>query len=234
MSKSGSRSQAGVEPFKGCIVDVDALLLGGIGHAYEVCERHMSKAGLPFDVGLFGRYLLGVHFESGVNRLLQAKGRGGGVEAAHAVRDEYLAALASSTLASDAPAVKLIQALSAQNIKLGLLTRLDGEKADAVLAPVLGCAHVTLLAEQQPALVGGFPWDAWRRAIQRLQMEDRLCVALVASAASCKAALAAGLPAVVVTNALTAHQDFSGASHVADGWSQNLTQALLGVLRIAR
>ncbi len=234
MAKTGARSKTSVEPFKGCIIEADTLLLGGIGHAHEICGRHMRKAGLPFDDGLFGRYLLGVHLESGVNRLLQANGRSGGSETAHAVRDDYLLALAGSKLAADAPAVKLVQALAARNVKLGLLTRLDGEKAAAVLAPVLECGPVTLLSEQQPALVGGFPWDVWRRAIQRLQMEDRLCVALVASAASCKAALAAGLPTVVVTSEHTAHQDFSGASHVADEWSPHVTEAIMDTLRIAR
>lgn len=232
MAKIGSRSQAGVEPFKGCIVDADTLLLGGLGHAYAVCERHIRKAGMPFDAGIFGRYLLGVHLESGLNRLLQSHGRSGGADAAHAMRDEYLTALAAGSLAPDAPAAKLIETLSAQHIKVGLLTRLDGEKAGAALAPALACPHVALYPEQQPVLVGGFPWDVWRRAVQRMQMEDRLCVALVSSAASCKAALAAGLPVAVVTDELTAHQDFSGAGYVGDGWSQSLTQGLLTLLRI--
>ncbi|MDD5705777.1 MAG: hypothetical protein PHR35_07610 [Kiritimatiellae bacterium] len=232
MSNTERQSKTSREPTKGCIIEADSLALGSIGRVHEICERHLAKSGIKLDPGLFGRFLLGAYLENGMNRLMQFVGRGSAAEISHAVREEYLTALAGATVAADAPIVKLVAKLSASQVRVGLLTRLDADKAATALAPLLGGEHTELLPEAQHALVGGFSWDVWRRSAEKLQMQENLCMALVASAASGKAALAAGLQVVAVSDPMTAHQDFGGASFVFDGWSAEVLPAVMQTLRL--
>ncbi len=232
MLKTEKAKSGGTGPCRGCIIEVDMVALGGIGKIYEICKRHLGEMNVAYDVGLFGRYQLGAYLEAGLNRLLQSLGRGGAPELARGVRDDYLKALAEHALAPNAPVVELVNTLSAKQVKVGLLTRMEETQAGEVLAPMLAQANVSLLCETQHALVGGFPWDVWRRNVAKMHMEEKLCVALVAGAASCKAALAAGLPTVVATDDLTMHQDFCGARHVADQLDDDVAQAVLSALRL--
>ena len=63
-------------------------------------------------------------------------------------------------------------------------------------------------------------------------MSDRLCAAIVAANASCKAALAASLPVVVIPDAMTDYQDFTGAYHVLDKLDADALPAVREALRL--
>jgi hypothetical protein len=234
MLKSEHRFPPSRTPVRGCVIEADTLALGGIGKAYAICERHLAAMEVKLDAGLFGRYLLGAHLESGLSRLLTAVGRTYSAELGQAIRGEYLAALAGAALPPESPLVRLAEAFAAGGrVGTGLLTQLAPEQAATPLAPLLAQPNVTLLPEPHCALVGGFSRDTWRRCRERLQMQERLCVALVASGASCRSALAAGFKVVAVADKLTAHQDFTGAIHVAGEMTEDIVPAVLDALQLA-
>ena len=59
--------------------------------------------------------------------------------------------------------------------------------------------------------------DVYRLAIERLAVQPDECVALEDSAMGLRAAVAAGVPTIVTTNANTEGEDFSTAVAVLDG-----------------
>ncbi len=58
--------------------------------------------------------------------------------------------------------------------------------------------------------------DTWMKMAKSMSKDPRRCVALASSAASCKAALSAGMRCLVVPDEFTSFQDFSGAEMVFD------------------
>ncbi len=58
--------------------------------------------------------------------------------------------------------------------------------------------------------------DTWMKMAKSMSKDPRRCIALASSAASCKAALSAGMRCLVVPDEFTAFQDFGGAEYVLD------------------
>jgi hypothetical protein len=229
---SNSEGQNKREPFRGCIIEMDTIALNGIQRLYAIIRNELGKQDITIDEGLFARHFLGAYLETGLNRALQAAGRRATPETTQAIRTAYLAQLAETPVADSHPIIALVKGLSEKQVRVALLTRLGNETATAIFAPLLAFDNVTLICESQAALVGGFPWDVWRRASQTLQMADRLCAAVVASSTSNKAALAASLPVVAVPNSMTDFQDFTGAYACVDKFDGSVLTAVLQALRV--
>lgn len=229
---SNSDGQVNRDPFRGCIIEMDTVALNGIQHLYTIIRDELDKQNVALDEGLFTRNLLGAYLETGLNRVLQRSGRRATPEMTQAIRVAYLEQIAAKPVDEAHPVVALARGLSEKGVRVGLLTRLSPEVAEVVFAPLLTLENVMPICESQAAWVGGFPWDVWRRASQTMQMNDRLCVAIVTGGASCKAALAASLPVVAVPNAMTDYQDFTGAYHCFDALDGSSLAAVLQTLRL--
>lgn len=226
-----SQEKSKQEPSKGCVIEMDTVVLGGIPRLYGIVRGELARQQVALDEGHFTRFLLGAYLETGLNRALQGTGRRATPDMMQTIRSAYLSQLADAPLPAGHPVIDLVKGLSETPVRVGLLTRLGQEEAARLFAPLLALPHVSLLCETQ-AMVGAFPWDVWRRAALSLQMSDRLCVALVAASASCKAALAASLPVVVIPDAMTDYQDFTGAHHVLDKLDAGVLPAVRQVLRV--
>lgn len=235
MSQSERSAQAVREPIRGCLIEMDYVALGGVPRIYDACAAQLATQGVTLNAGLFSRYLLGHSLEAGLNRLLAAQGKPAGLggDMGREVQGAFLTSLAAAAESLDRRVVALAGELAGRNIRVGLLTRLSEETARSVYAPVLALSGPTLLLPEGHGVVGGFGWDVWRRAIRKMQMEERLCAALTASGYSSKTALAAGLTVITVPAELAAHQDYSGVDFVAEGWSGEVTRAILTALRLA-
>ncbi len=219
------------EPNKGCVIEMDTVVLGGIPRLFGIIRDELSRQDVAIDEGRFARFLLGTYLENGLNRAMQGSGRRATPEMMQTIRSAYLAQLADTPIPENHPVIGLVKGLSEIPVRVGLLTRLGQEEAARLFAPLLAFPQVTLLCESQ-AMVGAFPWDAWSRAAIALQMSDRLCTAIVAASASCKAALAASLPVVVIPDAMTDYQDFTGAYHVLDKLDADALPAVREALRL--
>ena len=229
---SNSDGQTDREPFQGCIIEMDFVVLNGIQRLYAIIKTELSKLGVAIDEGHFARYCLGIHLETGLNRLLASFSRRSTPELAQTIRAAYLDQLGAAPLDAGHPVVALVKGLSERHVRVALLTRLPGETAEERFAPLLAFKHVSTLGEAPAAYVGAFTWDVWRRAALTLNMTDRLCVAVVAGAASCKSAMAASMPVVAIPNELTDFQDFTGAIACFDSLEKPVLPAILQALRI--
>lgn len=226
-----SEDQSKREPNKGCVIEMDTVVLNGIERLYDIIRAELARQGTAIDEGLFARHLLGSYLETGLNRALHGTGRRATPELMQAIRAAYLAQMAETPLPEGHAVAGLVKGLSEASVRVGLLTRLGQEEAARLFAPLLAFPHVALICETQ-AMVGAFPWDVWRRAALTLQMSDRLCAALVTASASCKAALAASLPVIAIPNTMTDYQDFTGAYECLDKLDARVLPAVLRVLRV--
>lgn len=218
---------------KACIIEIDYVGLDGIRRQYDALVERLAKEKVKLDPGLFGRFLLGAHLEHGLNRLFNNQQKSGmpTAEIATSVQASMAAALLSAAPRPAPEIVALMKELAGQGVKVGLLTQLPEADAQAAFAPLLEGGAITVLPESH-ALVGGFGLDAWRRAVRKLQMVDRLGVAVVGSANSNRAALGAGLFSVAIASELTEHQDYGGADHIGESFDDKARAALLNVLRM--
>ena len=217
---------------KGCVIEMDSVVLGGIPHMYGAVRDELARQQVPLDEGTFARFLLGTYLENGLNRAMHAAGRRATTEMVQNVRSAYLAQLAAASVPENHPVVALAKSLTGIPVRVGLLTLLGHEEAMRVFEPLLDLPHVKLICETQ-AVVGSFPRDAWRRTSATMDMADRLCVAIVAAAASNKAALAASMPTIVVPDAMTDYQDITGDQYVFEKLGDDgVLPAVKQVLRI--
>ena len=226
------KSQKNREPIKGCIIDMDAVALNGIQNMYDVVGEELAKQKVVVDEGLFARYFIGTYLETGLNRAMHSVEKRSSAELAQTIRDAYLARLAAVNVADNRGLLDLVSGLGARNVRVGLLTRLAAATAREKFAPLTGSENVDILADAQPALVGGYPWDAWRHAAETMQMIDRLCVAVVTCAASSRAALAASLTVIAIPDRITEFQDFTGAYDCFSSLDGDASAAILRALRI--
>ncbi len=227
-----SKSESKREPFKGCIIEMDTVVLNGIQLLYEITRTELSKQDVVIDEGLFARHFFGAHLETGLNRALQPSGRRSTPELAQTIRTTYLSRLAAAPIADHQPLAALVRGLSERQVRVALLTRIDHAAATAQFASLLALPNVMLISETLFAPVGGFAWDVWRRAAETMEMSGRLCTAIVASSTSAKAALAASLPVIAIPSALTDYQDYTGVYHRCDKLDDSVLPAVLQSLRI--
>lgn len=116
----------------------------------------------------------------------------------------------------------------------GLRVALVSNASRASLTPVLEFGLGKELAERVDLVVSGedvarkkpYP-DTYLLALQKLGFAANECVALEDSAMGLKAAVAAGVPTIVTTNANTEGQDFSHAIMVLDGLGEDAGKTVL-------
>lgn len=106
----------------------------------------------------------------------------------------------------------------------GLHVALVSNASRASLRPVLEYGLGKELASRIDLVVSGEDVcrkkpapDGYLMALERLGLPARECVALEDSAIGLRAAVAAGVPTIVTTNANTEHEDFGAAMLVLDG-----------------
>lgn len=220
-------------PPRGCIFEVDTVVLDGLQLLYKVVEDHAQTLEIKIDEGVFLRYCMGGSVESALGRLLHSFGRRSSPEMVKAVKDQYYDRLASQPTDGLQGLAKLVKELLAKNAAVGLITKLDEDAAKSLFAPVLAFEGVHLIVDQYPLHVGSVSWDSWKNAATAMGLVNHLLVAVVASAASCKSALAANLPVIAIPNEMTDYQDFSGAYHWCDSLdSDKILPAILQTLRL--
>lgn len=217
---------------QGCIIEVDTIVLNGMQKLYQTVREALVPSGITLDEGLFTRYLQGEPLETGLVKLAQAVGGKAKGELATALQAAYVEALQEDVVAADHPVVALVRGLTARGVQVGLLTKLPAAAAEVVLEPLLECVGVRRFSSGSSPLAGAFSREVWARVREKMELVDRLCVAIVASGASHKAALAAGLAVVAIPDKLTGYQDYSGAYDCFDSLEEPVLAALLQALRL--
>jgi beta-phosphoglucomutase-like phosphatase (HAD superfamily) len=194
---------------RGLLVEADMTVLPGMDLFLGSFGSVLKKEGIRLDRDLFLRYLFGRHPVRGMTALIDKCGKS--AEASALAADcmaAYIAALEGAGAQTNEPTLTFIREVAGQGRKVGLVTQLPDAAARQVFGGVLG-ESVAVITET-PGTLGVLGWEGWRRASRKLQVGERLCVALCAPA-SARWALAASMRVAVVMNPMQEHLDAGGA-----------------------
>jgi beta-phosphoglucomutase-like phosphatase (HAD superfamily) len=228
MDKSGAASSTGHQ--RGVLIEADLVVLPGMEIFVEAATARLAKDGIPFGRDLFLRFLFGKPPVRGMAALLEKTGKGGDASALAAdCAAAYLAALQAAGGKARDGVLAFAKDAAARGVKVGLLTQLPEETAKQVFADVLG-DNVIVIAES-PHNVCLHGWEGWRRASRKLQVGERLCLA-ISSPASARGALAASMRLAVILDPLQDHFDCGGADLLVESFTPAIRTAALGLLKI--
>jgi len=231
MDKSGAASSTGHQ--RGVLVEADLVVLSGMELFLGACTSRLAKEGIKLNRDLFLRYLFGKPLARGLAALLEKTGKAGKIEDIPAVAADCTAAYLEALTKADSQArdgvLTFVKDAAARGVKVGLITQLPEEPAKQVFADVLGNNVVAITETPANACMHG--WEGWRRAARKLQVGDRLCVA-ISSPASARGALAASMRLAVVLDPMQEHFDCGGADLMVESFTPAIRTAALGLLKI--
>lgn len=225
MSKTGSSGHQ-----RGVLIEADLVVLPGMELCLEAYTTRLAKEGIKLQKDLFLRCLFGKPLVRGMNAMLDKAGKTG--EAATLAPEcmaAYLAALQAAESKARDGVLAFAKDVAARGVKVGLITQLPEEIAKQVFAGVLGENVVTITETPHNVCLHG--WEGWRRAARKLQIGERLCVA-ISSPASARGALAAAMRLAVVQDPLQDHFDCGGADMLVESFTPAVRTAALGLLKM--
>ena len=229
MSKSGTAGSAGHQ--RGVLIEADLVVLSGMELYLNACSARLAKEGIKFKQDLFLRFLFGKLPVRGMTALLDKSGKTGDAAALAAeCTAAYLAALQATGGGKARDGVlAFVKDVAARGVKVGLITQLPEEAAKQVFAEVLGNNVLTITETPHNVCMHG--WEGWRRAARKLQIGERLCLA-ISSPASARGALAASMRLAVVLDPMQEHFDCGGADLLVESFTPAIRTAALGLLKI--
>lgn len=228
MDKSGVASSTGHQ--RGVLVEADLVVLSGMELFFGACVKRLSKEGVKLSRDLFLRFLFGKPLARGMGALLEKTGKTGDAPALAAdCTAAYLEALQKADSQARDGVLTFVKDVAARGVKVGLITQLAEEPAKQVFAEVLSNDVVAITESPHNACMHG--WEGWRRAARKLQVGDRLCVA-ISSPASAHGALAASMRLAVVLDPMQDHFDCGGADLIVESFTPAIRTAALGLLKI--
>jgi hypothetical protein len=213
-------------------VELDLVGFAGTELLLQACTARLEKAGIKLDQSLFLRYLLGKSPMRGMSALLEKVGKGTESAASLAAEcmEAYVASLQQAPVKMRDNLAAFLKEVVGHGVKVGLLTQMPEAAAKERFADLLANPLVQVIAEPaNHACVHG--WEGWRRAARKIQVGERLCVA-VATPASARGALSASMRMVVVVEPLQEHLDCSGADVVTETITPAVRAAALRLLKI--
>jgi beta-phosphoglucomutase-like phosphatase (HAD superfamily) len=228
MSKSGAASSSGHQ--RGVLIEADLVVLPGMEIFLESCTARLAKEGIKLKRDMFLRFLFGKLPARGMAALLEKSGKAGeaSVLAAECTA-AYLEALQAAVSKVRDGVLTFAQDVASRGVKVGLITQLPEEAAKQVFASVMG-SHVVTITET-PHHLGLHGWEGWRRAARKLQVGERLCLA-ISSPASARGALAAAMRVAVVQDPMQDHFDCGGVDLLVESFTPAVRTSALGLLKI--
>jgi len=201
----------------GIVFELEKFALPGQRLLFEACQKVLKDKQVALTPVLWSRFGLANSLAQGMVHLLATASKKSlaADKLVREIQDLFFREIAR-------PAVKLNPALNALlteaaklNIKIGALSFLPGEQAQALLVHLGLQERVGLRVMQKAA--GSVPTpDCWLMTCKAIGVSARRCVAIVESAVASNAALEAGLRCVVVPDEFTSYQDFGGADMVLE------------------
>ncbi|MDR2849888.1 MAG: hypothetical protein LBW77_05005, partial [Verrucomicrobiota bacterium] len=195
---------------RGVMIEFDFAVLDGHALLLDVCRARLETEGVNLDAGLMARVMGGRSFSAGLNALASRQHKTIDVPTVIADCNAELTERLTADLAKiPAGFLAFLKAALAKNLKVVLVTRLEGEVVLPALTGVQGDKLVVL--RDVPNGFGFCTWEGWRRATRKSELHDRLCVAVAGSGFSVKGALNSGMCVIAKPGPLTDYQDFSGS-----------------------
>ena len=216
---------------RGVIVEFDFAVLPGHRLLLDVCRTRLARDGIKLDERLMARMMNGKSFSSALNVLSKIVNKT--IETSDVTSECY--PLFEEALKNEAPKIPagfaaFVKALHAKGLKVVIVTRADAETVRQALSDLSGDGLA--VAHDTASGFGFYSFDAWRRAVRNHGLLERLCVAVVGSGYSAKAAIVASMGVMARPNPLTEHQDFGGCDAVLDGFSAAAAEDVSRILQI--
>lgn len=223
------RGEAASTP--GIVFELDTFAFSGRGAMFEVCEGVLKEKKIKLPKTVFCRYCLWHQLNRGLAGLAAAEGRKISVEKlSKEIIKQYEERMIKKSTVPDKKAVSILSGAKEDGLALGGLSFLSEENASLLFERLeLGESALLLAAKEG---IGSPPTrDCWRKLAGKMGLNPRMCLALTTSAASCQAALAAGMRCVVVPDEFTEFQDFAGADKVVEGGGSLSLKELINMAR---
>lgn len=200
------------------LIELEGIAFQGHRVFYEAVDGVLKQKGIHVTPHEFVRYCLNISVKEAVKALLKSAGKTRLSE--DKVAGEIMKAAAAAFAGKNvkpSPAVEtLVKTAVARGVRIGVLSSFSEEIAGP-LAEKLRSHNAEVSVLSCDSMAKPFPGaDAWLKLAKNMRVMPPLCVALVTSAASCKAVLSADMRCIAVPDEFTSFQDFGGADHVAD------------------
>lgn len=194
----------------GLIVDFDFALIDGISALEKACAKVLEGAGAKTDKGTFPRHLFGHKVNNALRTLLGAEAK----------TEACIASIASDMdhAAEKAPVDEAILAVCKRTLEANahvIFVTMRTQSVVEARVETLGLEGAVVLKCERCDRFGEYPADIWSRAARTLKLNARFCTAIVASAASVRHAVMAGMRTAAFTNPMISFQDFSGVDFTA-------------------
>lgn len=217
---------------KGVIVEFDFAAMNGAQLLFDVVQRYLKALdNIGLDMPNEEKFLAGRSYEEGLARYFRVvKTKKTAPKAAREIAAAFAAAVSEAVPTSVSTAFRnFVTTLASKGVKVVISTRATPEASAAAFAPLL-VENVSLYREV--SLFYGCPrWDSWRRACMANDIARANAVAVAGSGQGVKSALLAGMASMAVMKDRVAHQDYTGASIIANDLSAASAKKLLAYLR---
>jgi len=218
---------------KGVIIEYDFTVLNGAEVLFNTVKGHLKKIdNIKLDAPTEAKFLMGADYREGLARLFaEVKSKKSAEKAAREISAAFKEALEEEIAESLTAGFKnFVKALVEKDVKVVIATRANLETIQPVFEPLLG--ENVVLWQEGSSRYGTARWTSWAKACADNSLTRLSTLVMAGSGLGVKAALAAGLGSVAVTNERVAYQDFTGANEVVSELSVQAARKVLGVLRV--
>jgi beta-phosphoglucomutase-like phosphatase (HAD superfamily) len=213
-----TRKKAAPPPaFTGFVFELEKLAIPGRRILFEACQKVLKDKQVVLTPVLWSRFGLATPLAQGLGRLLETLDKKSLAtdKLVREIQDIYFREITRPAVKLNAALNVLLAEAAKLNVKIGALSFLPDEQAQALLAHLGLKEQVCLRVMQKDAVIVPTP-DCWLMTCKAVGVPARRCVAVVESAVALNAALEAGLRCVVAPDEFTAYQDFGGADQVVE------------------
>ncbi|MCX7590326.1 MAG: hypothetical protein N2255_01730 [Kiritimatiellae bacterium] len=220
---------------KALFLELENIAAHGRQVMFEVLKKILDEKEIDLEPLTFSRYCLERKPSEFLPRLLEAGDKRRISKTA--LEEEFVRRFRSAVLGEAAhPPRNLIRLLAklteAGVCSVGALTTLERESALALLEKLELRPTSTLLEPYSGEFGYTSTTNPWFKLVTRWGGRPENGVVLATCAASCRAALAAGLHCVVITDAFTEYQDFAGADCVREEFDETVIDTVISLLRL--
>lgn len=231
MTEKLTSSNAAKQLQRTVLIELDFAVLHALKPQAAACRDVLAKSGIVLDEALFMRFFVGKTMANGVTAMAQRAGKTINVPV---VVGELTEACRLATLRAMPEAREIcgtfVKELLAKGLSVAFVTGVPESDAQQALGDLCG-ENAALVSEPQ-VLCGCYGWESWRRAVRKLQIRERLSVALVGGGLSSKGALSAGMHVVVRADPLADCQDYSGVDLMTQKLDAAVRAEILRLLRL--
>lgn len=213
------------------LIDLDYAVLQAMKPQIQASCEVLSKAGVTLDEFQFLKNFAGKNLEQRLNFLAQSEQKALNASVLATEISDKMGKVTLGLLSDSKKQLSVLVSLLKKDRQtlVGILSALPEEILREQLGDLID-ENVNVFSEPQ-IVIGGFSWENWRRLSRKLQIRERMTVAIIGSGVSTKSALAAGMHVIVRPDPMLEYQDFSGADSLCQTFDESIASIVDRLLR---